>query len=83
MRTSGGRSFSMRMKYSVSPSFDSPSTSFSAMRYEPSFDDHQVGRQHLVVSVERDAGPSPIVSWPRATGLSVVIVSSTFVPAGA
>ncbi len=54
MRTSGGRSFSIRMKYSVSPSFDRPSTSLSAMRYEPSFATVEIRREHLVVSA-RDA----------------------------
>ena len=41
MRTSGGRSSSTRMKYSVSPALDSPSRSARATRYDPSALDRQ------------------------------------------
>ena len=81
-RTSGGQSFSMRMKYSVSPGLSSPSTSVSATRYEPSA---RIGIDAVSTCAPLPSGsvlPSAMVMAPRATGLSVVTVSSTVVPAG-
>ena len=73
----------MRMKYSVPAPFESPSTSSSVTRYEPSLDTTRSAFNTWLCPFSAIAGPSLIVNRPRATGLSAVIVSSTFVPAGA
>ena len=73
----------MRMKYSVPSPFESPSTSLSATRYEPSLETTRSAFNTWLCPFSAIAGPSLIDNWPRVTGLSVVIVSSTFVPAGA
>ena len=71
------------MKYSGSPSLDSPSMSLSDTRYEPSLAITMSAVTTVSVPLIGSAVPSASVSRAPVTGLSAVTTTLTLVPAGA
>ncbi len=84
MRTSGGRSSTVRTKYSVSSVVRTPSSSTSVSRYVSSRVT-TISPSSVRDGVEPSASVEPLPS-PRsafATGTVVCTTTRTFVPAGA